>query len=83
MKIRVYVTKYALTSGIRYVLADVANTPRMISYGRGEYAHGEGKDWHRTWDAALDRAMEMRNNKIVSLRKSVSKMENLTFTRPT
>lgn len=80
--IKAWITKYALTEGIEVVDAEVCHdiNSGMISYGRGLYAHG--KDWHRTPEAALARAEEMRKAKIVSLRKSIEKMERMTFNAP-
>ena len=50
-------------------------------YGGTATAHG--KDWHRTPEAALARAEEMRLAKIESLKKSIKKLEGLKFIAPT
>jgi hypothetical protein len=77
----VWVTKYALTSGIEAVEADVSEDRDMVSYGNvgygSQYAHG--KDWHRTPEAALARAEEMRVAKIKSLNKSIDRIKKLVF----
>jgi hypothetical protein len=80
-KIKAWVTKYALTEGIRVVDAKVCGDGRMIAYGSVGYGsqHAHGKDWHRTPEAALARAEEMRKDKIASLRKNIAKMESMTF----
>ena len=84
--IKAWVTKYALTEGIEVVDAEVCHdvSSQMISYGDkgygAQFAHG--KDWHRTPEAALTRAEEMRKAKIASLRKSIEKLERMTFTAP-
>lgn len=80
-RITAYVTTYALTSGIQVVDAKVRHgiSSEIIRYGSG-IAHG--KDWHRTPDAALERAEEMRNAKIKSLHKSIAKLERMKFTIP-
>lgn len=84
--IKAWVTKYALTSGISCVEGTVCHgsSGRMLRYTRPgciqEYAHGD--DWHRTPEAALARAEEMRRAKIVSLKKNMSKLETLTFHVP-
>lgn len=86
-KIKVWITKYALTEGIQLVDAEVSgNSPSMVSYGNvgygSQYAHGEGKDWHRTPESAMRRAEEMRKKKIASMRKSMAKLEVMTFVAP-
>ena len=80
--IKAWVTKYALTVGIELVDGEVCHeiSSGMLSYGRSQSAHG--KDWHRTPEAALARAEEMRKKKIASLRKSIANMEALTFKAP-
>lgn len=84
--IKAWVTKYALTTGIDLVDAEHSPECSMIRYGDLGYtwchAHGEGKEWHRTPESALARAEEMRAAKIASLRKSIAKLEKMTFTAP-
>ena len=82
---KAWITKYALTSGIQEVTGSVSTigSGGMFCYGNASYggqtAHGEGKDWHRTREGAVQRAEKMRTAKIASLRKSISKMEKLTW----
>ena len=47
-----------------------------------EHFHGEGLDWHRTWESALARAEKMKEAKIASLNKSIRKIERMTFANP-
>lgn len=82
----VWVTKYALTDGVREVQGELANSsPSMFvvrskEHGRVDgYYHGEGKEWHRTREAALARAEEMRIAKIASHEKSIAKLRKLSF----
>ena len=79
---KVWVTKYALTSGIEERDAEPSSDhPNMISWATGgwrSYAHG--KDWHKTREAAIERAEIMRKAKIASLRKSLANFEKLKFT---
>ena len=74
-----WITAYALTKGILKVNGVVCHSVsgNMIKYGQYETAHG--KDWHRTPDAALARAEEMRKDKIASVRKQLTKLENIVF----
>ncbi len=79
--IKVWITKYALTSGIEVFDVVVHENEDMVAYGNvgygDQYAHG--KDWHRTYEDAVERAKEMRDQKIKSLRKSIAKLEKLSF----
>jgi hypothetical protein len=47
--------------------------------GFDTYYHREGKDWHRTREAAVIRAEEIRMKKIASLKKHVAKLERTTY----
>jgi hypothetical protein len=79
----VFVTKYALTSGIiRY--ADVIHCTRtsahMIQVPRTITTfHGEGRDWHRTLEGAIARAEAMRVLRLMALRKQQQRLEGLVF----
>ncbi len=80
-----WVTRHALTEGIKVVEAELISdiSDNMITYDSGagkQYAHGN--DWHRTSEAAMARAEEMRRTKIASLRKSLERFERLTFAVP-
>lgn len=81
-KFKAWITKYALTSGIECVDAEIVNVEgRMIMYNdRGsshDYAHGN--DWHSTRERAIKRALDMRRAKISSLDKKIAKLIAMTF----
>ena len=81
-KFRAWITKYALTAGIKEIEAedrfDISET--MISDIGDKYgALYHGRDWHRTPEAAVDRASEMRDAKIISLQKQIIKLKAMTF----
>ena len=78
-QVKAWVTKYALTEGIVAVDGEVCHniSSGMLTYGNYGTAHG--KDWHRTPEAAIAKAEEMRKAKIASLKKSIAKMESLKF----
>lgn len=84
---KVYITKYALTSGIDEVECSQFNmNSGTIHYKLPgshftQYAHG--KDWRGTMAEAEIRAEEMRVKKIASLKKSIAKLEKLNFTEVT
>jgi hypothetical protein len=74
---KVWLTRTALTRGI--IEADgepgQGEMAGFLYAGNGLYW---GRDWHRTKEAALVRAEEMRDRKIESLRKQITKLEKLT-----
>lgn len=82
---KVWITKYALSTGIIETEArEARNGADMVIYRMAgdtfdQYAHGEGKDWHRTRESAVVRANEMRAAKLNSIAKQVKKLEALTF----
>jgi hypothetical protein len=85
---KVWITKYALTDGIQCVDGVTFDrSPKLLEYNRAagrlsQYAHGEGKEWHRTYESAQARAEAMRVAKIASYRKSIAKLEKLSFSAP-
>jgi hypothetical protein len=83
--IKAWITKYALTTGIEVVDAEVCHSinSSMISYGAGGYLYAHGKEWHRTPEQALARAEQMRYSKLNSLRKKMAALEHMKFTLPT
>jgi hypothetical protein len=82
-----WVSKYALTEGIRAArvqdcgdgLVNVLKADGTSGWG---YLHGEGREWHKTRDGAVERAEVMRENKIKSIKKQLAKLEAMTFTIP-
>ena len=77
---KVWITKYALTSGIFTKNVEVSG--ELVSWkenGWMQHAHGKGREWHLSFDSAYERADEMRLAKIRSLEKSLAKMRDLTF----
>jgi hypothetical protein len=84
---KVFITKYALTDGIQEIneaMHDVGISDRMVSYViDGAFASQtvcvHKPDWHLTKAEAVERAQAMRVAKIASLRKSIAKLEKLTF----
>ena len=78
---KVWITKYALSSGITEHDVKTTHDDSMISYvlGHFQYAYGEGKEWHKSFAGAQARAEKMRLEKIESLRKSIAKMEAIRF----
>lgn len=83
---KVYITKYALTSGIDKADARETQSVGMVVYRmpggiHDQYAHGECREWHKTWESAHARAEAMRLAKIASHKKSIANLEKLTFAK--
>ena len=83
-KIVAWVTKYALSEGIQTLRGFVCHRISSDMFVcKGNPFGWHGKDWHRTPEAAIARAEEMRLAKIESLKKSIKKLEALQFSAPT
>ena len=79
---KIWVTKYALTSGIEEVDAELLHNDKMANYGKGngaytQYAHNNV--FHKTKEAAILWAEKMRLEKIASLQKNIEKIQKLRF----
>lgn len=74
---KVWITKYALSSGI--FTAEVKDTGSTVVNVKGYYTGFYGKDWHRTEKEAIARAEEMRAKRLQSLERQVKKISVLKF----
>lgn len=72
-RFRAWITKYALTSGVTVTTVEDCGDG-MVQFGH-HYYHGEGRDWHRTRESAIDRVRELRVAKLAALRKQIAKLE--------
>jgi len=76
-----YLTKYALTDGIKKVIAKGPN-----EYGDyhidGFYSSFSTRELFFTWPDALADANARRKKKIASLKKQLAKLEALQFVEP-
>ena len=84
-KITAWVTTDALTTGIKRVMGEVdhnADSGKLTCPAEVWFRCNYGNNWHRTPEAAIARAEEMRKNKIISLRESIENLEALKFTAP-
>ena len=82
---KVWITKYALTERIIMAEATLCDSEgvrpltmirREISASCVTYYHKP--DWHETRRGAVERAEQMRQKKIASLRKQLAKLEGMT-----
>ena len=79
---KVWITKYALTSGIIETEAEECGDDMVRVHNStfcDSYYHKEGREWHRTKESAIAKAEEMRKKKIDSLQKQIKKLENMKF----
>ena len=79
---KVWITKYALSTGIYTLEVEEpdSKSPGMIFHRfllHDSYYHGEGRDWHRSQDAAVNKAKAMAAAKVKSLKKSLLQMQAL------
>ena len=76
-----WITRYALTTGIEEITARQSYYERLITDANRTHCHyfGENTEWHRTREGAVIRAEEMRAARIASLRKSITKLEKVSF----
>ena len=82
--IKVWITKYAMTSGIEEIEAIVSTTSDrlIVESNPGQFCRSfypEGREWHRTRQKAVDCAEDMRVKKLASLRKQIARIEKLKF----
>ena len=86
---KVWITKYALTQGIEEIDLNQVKEFEMTDAGylcfrrNGKYLYTteiySQKEWHRTKESAMQKAEEMRQKKIASLKKQIEKLEGMRF----
>lgn len=76
---QIWISKFALTTGLYTTMAELLpGGLAMVFGGHGTFdscLRGEGLEWHRSRDAAIARADELRDAKIASLRRRISKLK--------
>ena len=77
----IFCTKYALTKGIEQHDAKRITDDGIAIVGAAFpiYFHGEGREWHRDMEKAVERAKHMQKVKIASLKKALARIEGLKF----
>ncbi|MEE9597946.1 MAG: hypothetical protein V3V96_14330 [Acidiferrobacterales bacterium] len=79
----IYVTKWALTEGIKEVRGCRTDVPTMTRVVSGKGAcydyHVHKPHWHVTYNEAVAQACKMQTKKIASLRKQLARLKTLTF----
>ena len=86
---KVWITKYALTQGVEEIDSNQVKEFEMTDTGylcfrrNGKYSYTtelySQKEWHRTKEFAIQKAEEMRQKKIASLKKQIEKLERMRF----
>lgn len=77
-----YITKHVFTDGIIEVNGEICHniSDKMISVNMGRYnQHYHKPFWHETREDAVKHAEKIRERKIISLKKSIVKIENIVF----
>ena len=82
IEMKVYITKYALTKGIYVVEGEISQHNDMFCQNADYPQYFHKPDWHEDWDDALKQASLMKDKKIKSIKKQLSKLENLEFHKP-
>jgi hypothetical protein len=76
---KLWITKYALTKGIFEDECELSENGHMASSLTRPMQHYHGTEFHGTKAKAIEKALDMRASKIVSLRKQIAKLEALEF----
>ena len=86
---KVWITKCALTQGIEEIDSNQVKEFEMQDTGylcfrrSGKYSYTveiySQKDWYKTKESAIQKAEEMRQKKIASLKKQIEKLERMRF----
>lgn len=79
---KVWITKYALTKGIIEADGELISSDSVSILNRGLSlpTHWFYKgDWHSDKQSAIQKAEEMRQKKIASLKKQIKKLEEMRF----
>jgi hypothetical protein len=80
---KVWSTKYCLTTGIvAHEVTESEVSDGLVSYkdrGYTQYLHDEGRNWHRTREAASAHATTVLLKKIASVKKQLRRLEAMKF----
>ena len=76
---KVWITKYALTDGI--IEADGVRTTQGVYIANSGLNTDwfYGSDWHSNKQSAINKAEEMRQKEVESLKKKIKKLEGMRF----
>lgn len=77
-----YVTKYALTKGIKCEALRVSASDELACGDSWSSAYRIGRDCFDSWEEAHKDAEKRRKKQIASLRKQIKKLQAKTFEEP-
>lgn len=80
---KAWITKYALTCGIGRIECKEVGSGMIKDYQQKypTYYHGEGREWHRTFESAVQKANDMKKLKIKALNKQIAKLNSIDFSK--
>lgn len=78
-KTTVYITKYALTQGIKKVEGAFTSSGAIIY---GPYSYAASGDYRMTLEEAIEKAEDMRRRKLESMKKKMALLESIDFKKP-
>jgi hypothetical protein len=78
----VYITKGCIVHGIRQAEVETCGTGMVLVSGQDypQYLHGEGREWHTTFESAKRVAEDTVARKVASLNKQLIKLSKISFT---
>ncbi len=75
----VYITKYALTTGIEQRDCELSSDDRTMVWVKGGYNFYRRGEWHESLDSAQRKAEQMRQKKIAALEKQIARLRAMRF----
>lgn len=80
-QIKVWITKYALTAGIKEVQVErsAVDGGMVVHRSNGWSSYYHKGQWHTDRKQAVAKAEAMRKRKIASLKKQLERLESLRF----
>jgi hypothetical protein len=76
---KVWSSKYALSRGITQEEAQETSCRGLLRIGPSAYLNGEGGEWHHTYEEAVAKGEEMRQEKLLVTRRRMDRLERLRF----
>lgn len=76
---KVWVTKYALTTGIEEYEAEPCNDRMIKIRGEWSYVYFHFGHWHTDRSAAVAKAEDMRRRRIAALHKQLARLDAMKF----
>ncbi len=78
---KVYITKYALTRGILKREVNACGSATMVRDAINLLTFYHADEWWESWEAARNKAEDMRYKKALSLKRQIEKLRKLEFKR--